>query len=256
MLRYISILSASILLSLNLFGKDSFSYGLGISVLSTPSYIGSSKQNTTVVPFPFIELKSKYINIDRDKIYNEFYKSKNTKIEFSLRGMLPTKSKGTLREGMEDLDALLEIGPKLTYNIFKKENTQVNFEIPIRAAFSIGSSFAYQGLAGSLDLSYKNIIFKNYNLSFSTGLGFSDKKINNYYYEVNSKDVNTTRSEYHSKNGYSGLHNTFSITKRDEHFWYGGFLKHYYLDNAVFEKSPLVETKNSLFYGLAFSYIF
>ncbi len=107
---------------------------------------------------------------------------------------------------------------------------------------------AYQGL----DLSYKNIII----ISFTVGLGFSDKKISNYYYEVNSKDVNATRREYHSKSGYSGLYNTFSITKMDEHFWYGGFSKHYYLDNVVFEKSPLVETKNSLLCRFAFSYIF
>ena len=256
MIKKIFIISVSFLFGINLFSKDSFKYGIGLSIISTPSYIGSNKQNTTVVPFPYIELRSKYINIDRDKIYNEFYNTDKTKIEFSIRGMLPSESEDTLREGMEDLDAIIEIGPKLTYTLFSKNAMKIDLEIPVRAAFSVDSSFDYQGFLGSFDLSYKNIIFNDYNLSFTSGIGYSDKKINNYYYEVSSQYSNSSRSEYHSKSGYSGFHNALALTKTDEHFWYGGFIKHYYLDNAVFENSSLVETKNSLFYGLAFSYIF
>ncbi|MAD41105.1 MAG: hypothetical protein CL623_01765 [Arcobacter sp.] len=256
MLKKIFLFSVSFLFSVNLFSSDSFKYGLGLSIVSTPSYVGSKKQNTTVVPFPYIELRSKYINIDKDKIYNEFYNSHRTKIEFSIRGMLPADSEGTLREGMKDLDAIVEIGPKLTYNLVTKNLMKIDFEVPVRAAFSIGSNIDYQGLLGSLDLSYKNIIFNDYKLRFTTGLGFADKKFNNYYYEVTSSNVNATRSEYHSKSGYSGFHNTMAITKKTEHFWYGGFMKHYYLENTIFEDSPLVETNSALFYGLAFSYIF
>lgn len=32
--------------------KDNLVFGLGMSVLSTPSYIGSEKQNLTILPFP------------------------------------------------------------------------------------------------------------------------------------------------------------------------------------------------------------
>lgn len=256
MLKKIFLISVSFLFSVNLFSSDSFKYGLGLSIISTPSYIGSNKQNNTVVPFPYIELRSKYINIDRDKIYNEFYNSDDFKIEFSIRGMLPSDSEGTLRDGMEDLDAIIEIGPKITYTLVSKNDMKINFEVPIRAAFSLGSDIDYQGFLGSTDLSYKNFIYDDYKISFTTGLGFANKKFNNYYYEVTSNYANTTRSEYHSKSGYTGFHNSIALTKKDEHFWYGGFVKHYYLDNAVFESSSLVETKNSLFYGLAFSYIF
>lgn len=251
----LSILSLFIFVS-TAFSKDNLTYGLGLSILSTPSYIGSKNQELRVVPFPYIEFKSKYINIDRDKIYNEFYNKDRTKIEVSIRGMLPSKSDESARVGMEDLDLIIEVGPKFIYDIFSQNEMKINFELPVRAAFSIGDSFDYQGFLGSFDLKYKNKIFNNYSFSFTSGLGFADKKFNNYYYEVNSQDVTTTRSEYHSKGGYSGWHNAIAITKKDEHMWYGGFIKHYYLDEAIFEDSSLVETKNSLFYGLAFSYLF
>lgn len=237
--------------------KDNLVYGLGLSVLSTPSYIGSEKQNLVVLPFPYIEYTGKYLSIDRDRIYNEFYNTEKVQIELSLRGMLPAKSKDTAREGMPDLDAMLEIGPKLTYNIFSKHDSKINLEIPIRAALSLGDDFLeYQGYFSSLDLMYENYIFDNYKINFVVGVGFSDQRINNYYYEVDSKYVNNNRNEYHSKSGYSDFHNTFSVTKKEKSFWYGAFIKHYYLDSVVYEDSPLVETKSSIFTGLAFSYLF
>lgn len=237
--------------------KDNFVFGLGMSVLSTPAYIGSEKQNLTILPFPYIEYTGEYFSIDRDKIYNEFYNTEKMQLELSLRGMLPSKSEDTARVGMPDLDAMAEIGPKLTYNLFAKHDSKINLEIPIRAAFSVGDNlFEYQGYFSSLDLNYENYIFSNFKINYVTGFGFSDKRINNYYYEVDSKYVNANRSEYHSKSGYSDFHNTFSITKKENSFWYGAFIKHYYLDSAVYEDSPLVETKSSIFSGLAFSYLF
>lgn len=257
MLKKIILGISTFLLITSVNAKDNFVYGLGMSVLSTPSYIGSEKQNLTVLPFPYIEYTGKYLSIDRDKIYNEFYNTEKMKLELSIRGMLPAKSENTARVGMPDLDALIEIGPKLTYNLFTKNNSKINLEIPIRAAFSIGDDFfEYQGYFSSLDLKYENYIFDYFKINFVTGLGFSDRRINNYYYEVDSKYVNTNRNEYHSKSGYSDFHNTFSITRKDASFWYGAFIKHYYLDGAVYEDSPLVETKNSTFTGLAFSYLF
>lgn len=237
--------------------KDNLVFGLGMSVLSTPSYIGSEKQNLTILPFPYIEYSGKYLSIDRDKIYNEFYNTEKIQLELSLRGMLPSKSEDTARVGMPDLDAMVELGPKLTYNIFAKNDSKINLEIPLRAAFSLGDNlFEYQGYFSSLDLNYQNYVFNNFKINFVMGFGFSDQKINNYYYEVNSNYVNTNRNEYHSKSGYSDFHNSFSITKKVDSFWYGVFIKHYYLDGAIYEDSPLVETKNSTFGGLAFSYIF
>lgn len=257
MLRRFKFLFFIFIVSISLKAEDNFVFGLGGSFLSTPAYIGSKKQNYLVLPFPYIEYTGKYFSIDRDKIYNELYNNEKTQIEISLRGMLPVKSENTAREGMPDLDAIVEIGPKITYNLFSKNDMKINLELPLRAAFSLGDNFFdYEGYYSSFDLSYKNIIFDEYNLSFTSGVSYSDKKINNYYYEVSNQYSNNKREEYHSKGGYSGFHNGISLTKKDDEFWYGGFLKHYYIDKAVFENSSLVETKNSIMYGLALSYLF
>ena len=255
MFKIVSVL-ISITLSF-LKAEEKSVYGLGISALSAPSYIGSNKQNLFIVPFPYIEYRGKYFSVDKDKIYNEFYNTEKIKIEISLRGMLPVDSKNTARDGMPDLDAIVEIGPKIIYNLFSKDDMKIDFELPIRANFSLGDNlFDYQGYFSSFDLKYENSIFGNYKINFISGLGYSNKKINNYYYEVESKYINENRTEYEASSGYSDFHNSFSITKKDESFWYGGFIKHYYIDGAVYEDSPLVETHNALFSGVAFSYLF
>lgn len=236
--------------------KDNFVYGIGSTIISIPSYIGSSKQNNFLLPFPYIQYKSKYINIDRDKIYNEFYRKDKIQLQFSLSGMLPVESKDTARDGMKDLDAIIEIGPKFIYNILSKNKMKINLEIPIRAAISFGDSFNYEGYLASMDVKLEKQIFNNYTFKLLSGLGYSDKNLNNYYYEVNSAYVNLNRKEYHSSGGYSGFHNSIAITKKNDKFWYGAFVKHYYLNNTAFQKSPLVEKHNSIFYGLAFSYLF
>lgn len=257
MSRIIALFVFVFLITFSLKAEEKSVYGLGISVLSAPAYIGSNKQNLYVVPFPYIEYRGKYFNIDKDKIYNELYNTEKTKVEISLRGMLPVDSRNTAREGMPDLDAIIEIGPKIIYNLFSKDDMKIDLELPIRANFSIGDSlFDYQGYFSSFDLKYENSIFDNYKISFISGLGYSNKKINNYYYEVESKYVNENRREYHSSSGYSDFHNSLSITKKDKSFWYGGFIKHYYIDGAVYKESPLVETDNALFLGIASSYLF
>lgn len=253
----IRVLFLYLIFFLNLNAKDNLTYGLGLSFLSTPSYIGSSKQNNMILPFPYIEYKGKYFSVDKDKIYNELYDTNNINLEVSIRGMLPVDSENTSRQGMPDLDALLEVGPKITYNILKKKDVNVSMQIPLRLAFSIGEDlFKYQGYYTSLDLNYKNKLFDDFNFSFTTGFSFSDKKLNNYYYGVEDKYITNTREKYEANSGYSSFHNTFSITKKDDNFWYGCFFKHYYLKESTFENSPLVDKKNSVMYGLAFSYLF
>lgn len=240
-----------------LFAKDKKTFGIGLSYISAPVYLSSKKQNSHIYPIPYIEYKSKYFNIDRDRIYKDFLSSDKANMELSIRGMLPSKNEDTLREGMNDLDAILEIGPKFIYNIYSKKNMKINLEVPIRIALSLGKDLLkYKGYYSSLQIKYENSLLKNYKVNFILGASYSDKKLNNYYYEVKKEFINSNRKEYHSNSGFSGLHNSFSITKKDKNFWYGAFVKYYYLKNAVFENSPLYQTDNSLIYGFAFSYLF
>ena len=253
--RFIIIFS---LVYTTLYSKENLELGLGVGFISTPSYIGSKEQKNRILPFPYIDYKGKYFNINREKIYNQFYDKNKLQIEVSIRGMLPAKSDNTIREGMPNLDPMIEFGPMFTYNLSKKENQTFDLLFPIRMAYTVNSDsfLEYQGLISSIDFKYKSKLINKYKFILTSGIGFNEKKYNDYYYEVESKYANSNRKEYSSKGGYSGYHISAALTRKDKNIWYGSFFKYYYLDGAVFEKSPLVETKHSLFYGIGFSYLF
>jgi outer membrane scaffolding protein for murein synthesis (MipA/OmpV family) len=254
MIKYILI---TILFFTSLYSKNNSTYGLGTSFISAPLYIGSKKTNSYILPFPYIEFKSKYFNVDRNKIYNNLYNSEKVKVEISLRGVLPVESKDSAREGMPNLDPILEFGPKYSYSLYKNNDSRVSLELPLRATFTVGDElFEYKGYTSNINIKYKNKVFNNYKISYTFGLSYNSEKINNYYYEVKPQYTNKNRIEYKTSSGYGGFHNSFAFTKKTKSLWYGAFIKHYYLDGVVFEKSPLYEKNNALFYGFAISYLF
>lgn len=231
-------------------------YGVGISFLSSPLYIGSSVQNSYVSPIPYIDYQGEYFKINRDKIYNEFYDTDSFKIELSMRAMLPSidGDKGA-RVDMPDLDFAIDIGPNFIYHIYNYDQTTFSLEVPIRAMFSSDSDLRYQGYLSNINLHYKTF-FSGYKFEYTTGLVWGDKNYHNYYYEIDKQYATTQREEYHANSGYGGWQNSLSFTKTQDNFWYGMFIKHYSLNGVVYEDSPLVEQNNALFYGTAISYIF
>ncbi|NQY25210.1 MAG: MipA/OmpV family protein [Campylobacteraceae bacterium] len=248
-----------LIFAMSLFGKEtsSLTYGLGLGFISVPSYIGSKERKNLFLPFPYIEYRSDKININRDEIYSDYFKTQKSKVQLSLRGMLPVKSKDSKREGMDDLDATLEVGPNFIYHLKQNKMSSLDLEFPVRAVFSVGSSgIRYQGYLANVNLHYKEEFSNNIKLTLKTGLVWGDSDYHNYFYEIKKNDVTSNRSEYHASSGYGGWQNSIGLSKKDDKFWYGMFVKYYNLDKVSYSKSPLVETKSALFYGLAFSYLF
>lgn len=239
-----------------LFSKGEFKYGIGISNISAPVYIGSKKQKSYTIPFPYISFKSKYLNIKRSKIFTNIYNSKKSKLELSMSALPPVKSKDTLRVGMEDLDAILQIGPKYTYSFFEGKNS-LKFEFPVRFAFAIGDElFSYKGYVSDIDFRYSRKLSGNLKLTYITGVSYNSSGINKYYYEVKQNDARVNREAYSLSSGYGGFHNSLALTRKSRHFWIGVFLRHYYLKGVSFEDSPLYEKDEATYTGVAFSYIF
>lgn len=237
--------------------KSTLSYGLGVGFISAPEYIGSSKRKNMTLPFPYIEYKSDKINIDRNKVFNDYFKHDDYKIELSMTGLLPVTSKNSARQDMPDLDATIEFGPNFIYHVFKKDEKFLNLEVPVRTVFSVDSgTFDYQGYVANINLHYQEYLIKNIKLDITTGFVWGDESYHNFYYEVDQKYETVSREEYHSKSGYGGWQNSVGLTKKDDKFWYGAFVKYYNLTHVAYNQSPLVEKNSAFFYGFAVSYLF
>ncbi|MGB5518403.1 MAG: MipA/OmpV family protein, partial [Gammaproteobacteria bacterium] len=87
--------------------------GVGLVGIHLPLYPGSSQDAGYLIPFPYLRLESKYLDIDQG-IESRLFRS--NKVRLSLSGGLgvPVNSAdSTAREGMPDLDLVLQVGPSL-----------------------------------------------------------------------------------------------------------------------------------------------
>ena len=113
--------------------------GIGISAVHVPHYIGSDEANDFYLPFPYIRYRSEKLNIDRNLIQGNLWRSGNWNLEISLGGSVKVESdENQARQGMEDLDFIVEAGPALHY-YFSGERTSDNallLQLPLRIAVS------------------------------------------------------------------------------------------------------------------------
>jgi len=254
---FIMLLTTTLLAQTDAKTKPSFEFGLGIGSLYYPNYIGSKTTQILTLPLPYIRYRGKYIRIDEDGLSGKLFGINGLRLDVSVSGSLPASSdKDGVRSGMPDLELAGEVGPKLVYNIYEKGVSLLEFELDLRATLSTDfNAIHYRGLNSNPQLKY-SLNYSAFEWTFRTGILLSDSVYNDYYYGVASQYVNANRPLYETQNGYSGVRNRVGVTYKKESWWGGAFLSHHDIRGASFEDSPLVETKDSVFFGASIAYIF
>ena len=246
------------LFSLHLYAKDSkLELGAGIALLDYSDYIGSNSTRTTILPFPYLEYTSDYLSIDKEGLKKHLFYLKDMELNLSIAGSLPANSEdNTARVGMPNLDFTFEVGAKLSYLLYSKNEIKLYFDTALRAAFSTDiKTIAYQGLVLTPEFRCK-LEYNKFEITFRSGVIGANEKYHDYFYAVDKKYETPSRTAYNAKGGYSGFRNKAGIIYRDGSMWYGAFLSHYNLAGAVYEDSPLIETSSAIFTTVSVAYIF
>ncbi|NOZ55137.1 MAG: MipA/OmpV family protein [Gammaproteobacteria bacterium] len=237
--------------------------GLGAGVLNAPHYRGSTTVEPLYIPVPYLIYRGEQLRVDRDGIRSKLFDSDRIKLDLSLGGNLPVpKSEKSARVNMPRLDPLGEIGPALSFTLWKNKdrNSTLLFKIPFRAVFSVGEPLiAHQGWVISPYINF-NVKMRKSNALWRYGVSvgpiFADAKYHNYFYQVNSIFKTNIRDEYHADMGYSGSRIIMTAAKNTNTYFFGVFARYDNLSGAAFEDSPLVETNNYWIAGIAFAWIF
>lgn len=229
--------------------------GMGVGTMYYPDYLGSQNTNTLVVPYPYITYTSEELTIDKDGLDKKLFGLGDLHLRLSGSGSLPVTSSGA-REGMDDLDPALELGPALVYDVYKNDGFSVQLDAPIRAVVSTDwKGVDYRGYLYELRAEFEYDV-DDYLFQLHTGGVWADEKYNNYLYGVEVKDVNDDRTYYEAKAGYSGYKTSFGVSKHFKKVWLGAFVRHYDLTNVAFEKSPLKEKNSAIYGGVFVAYLF
>jgi outer membrane scaffolding protein for murein synthesis (MipA/OmpV family) len=85
---------------------------------------------------------------------------------------------------------------------------------------------------------------------------FTDRRYNQYYYQVDPQFATATRPAYAASGGYGGTQFTLTTNRRFGPVWFGAFVRAYGLQGAAFDDSPLVKQRSALYAGIGLAYIF
>jgi len=238
--------------------KPKWELGVGIGVLTLPHYRGSDQRSEYVAPIPYVRYNGKHLKVDKEGGRFYFYNGDDIKVDISTAFALPVDSDdNTARQGMPDLDPILEIGPRVQFNLYESDdkNLRFRFALPLRTA--IASDLSHTQNIGWVFAPYLQLrYYSGWESAISIGPIWASEEYHDYFYEVASEYATASRPAYDAKAGYSGSRITFTISRRFDRIWFGLFAKYDDLNNAVFIDSPLVKQKDSWMAGFALSWVF
>lgn len=237
-------------------GKPVWEAGVGLAALYYPHYLGADQEKFYLLPLPYFIYRGEYISADRGGLRGEIYDSEKLDLRISLRGSLPVNSDDSdAREGMDDLDLLLEAGPNLQYHFYETPTQMLRFDFPVRAAFSVGSSpFNHEGWTTTPGFHHE-YYYGDWIMTTRLMAVYSDRRYHGYIYDVNGDEVRADRPYYQSKSGYTATRFSFGVRRRFEDLFVGLSLSYYDLSGARNDDSPLLKQDEYLAVSLAVAWV-
>lgn len=242
-------------------GDAEWELGVGVTALDIPFYPGSSQSKTYVVPIPHLLFRSEKLEIDNG-LEATFFRTPRTRFNLSADFAVPVNSRDSdAREGMPDLDLVIQIGPSLEITLAgdRFKPSHLRFELPVRAA--IATDFGSAEVVGwtfEPRLTYETR--RPYKTGFayliSGGLRFSTAELHQYYYNVDPEFVTPTRQQFDADGGYGGLFVDYIANWRTEDLIFFALLRYQNIGQSAFEDSPLVEQKDYLMFGVGITWVF
>jgi outer membrane protein len=259
--RYLFVVCWGLLLS-NIVRAE-LEAGFGMSIVSVPHYVGSDEAEQFYLPFPYLRYRSEKLTIDRNLIQGNIWQSGHWSLEISLGGAVKVDSdKSRSRQGMDDLDFIIEAGPALHYYFLgsRSQGNAMFLALPVRVANSTDFTQAgYRGVTFNPRLVWR----REYRLNgyevrpqISVGLRSASSHYHNYIYGVRNEFVTNDRSVYRAEQGYGGWQIGYSTAVLWSSWMTAGFMRYVNISEAVFEQSPLVKTRSSFIAGVALAYLF
>lgn len=241
--------------------KPLWEIGLGVSALSFSDYIGSDERSNWLIPVPYVIYRGDFLQVDREAVTGKLFKSDRLQLNVSLSGSLPVDSDdNALREGMNDLDPILEFGPTLEIEVYQDRRQRFYVDLPVRAA--IASDFEdirHVGWLSDPSINYeRSFAVADGSLSIDATFGpvFGDRRYHDYFYSVDGEFATPARPAYDADAGYGGVRFALGVSRSHGRWWYGAFLRYINISGAAFEDSPLVERDDSLIGGVAMAWTF
>ena len=184
-------------------------------------------------------------------------------MEISLGGAVKVDSdKNEARQGMSDLDFIIEAGPAVHYYFQgnRKQENALYFELPLRGAISTDfTAGEYRGYTFNPRVVWR----RGYQMGpyevrpqLTVGIRTASSHYHDYTYGVKGQDVTEQRQQYKAQSGYGGFQLGYSTAVLWSDWLVAGFMRYVNISGAAYDDSPLVKKENSVLLGVASAYLF
>jgi MipA family protein len=235
--------------------------GFGIGGVAFNDYRGASTMHAYPVPLPYFIYRGDFLRADRDGVHGRFLDWKYLEIDLSLNATAPVFSHNSEpRAGMPDLRSTVEFGPSLKWHLWRSSDQRLRLDLrtPVRDAFTISSPPETIGwvFAPNFAVDYLGTgHVAGWNFGLLSGPLYAQRRYHQYFYGVAPQFATATRPAYDAPGGYAGAQLLVSASKRFGDYWFGAYLRHDWLQGAVFEASPLVQQRSYWSGGLGFVWL-
>ncbi len=221
-------------------------------------YPAADQGRTRAIAFPSFKYRGKLFRSDKKGTRARFFKNETIDVDLSFGASFPANSEDNkAREGMEDLDWLGEIGPRINATLLETKKHSIELEIPFRYVFSTDFDFTkHRGYRFVPQIDYKYRFLEKYTLNLSFKYGYANEKLNDYFYEVDGRDITTERPRYNAKEGHISLDQSAFLIYESEKIFYLFGLRFSNYANSNNTNSPLHRVNQDTAIFFAFNYFF
>ncbi len=238
--------------------KPLYEVGVASGVAFVPDYPAAEEGNIRSLTVPSFVYRGFIFRRDRRGTRARLFKSQYSDIDISIGGAFNANSSDNkARKGMDDLDWLYEIGPRLNYDIVQHKLISVELEFPLRLVSSTDGQFTRErGFRFSPRLDLTHRVHREHFIGVGLRVNYATETLNDYFYEVQEKDVTDTREEFDAKAGYIGSDLSLNYIYRKKHLLFITGIRHSRFDGSTNENSPLFRSKETTSLFMAFNYFF
>jgi len=214
--------------SIGLQGRPKWEFGVGGGFFEGFDYPGSIDSNRRQFALPFFIYRSKRFRFGGGGVSAVSIEEPRWKLDWSVAASLNSSNQeNSVREGMEDLDFLLELGPQIIWRAIDRvgaggEEYRVDWSTKFRGVVSTdfgsvqGRGFVFEtSVAGRI----RNIAgFERVALLGGVSARLGSEGLNDYFYEVPDEFVTPNRPAFDARAGLIDIRTTiglaFNLPKR------------------------------------------
>jgi outer membrane scaffolding protein for murein synthesis (MipA/OmpV family) len=230
--------------------------GVGAAAMRLPDHVGSDVSHGYLLPVPFVVYRGRWLRADREGARAVLIDTPTWGLNLSAHASAPVRSHDNpARLGMANLPATVELGPKLTAQLWKAADGSVELQanLPLRAVIGLSRGVPMLGavLTPTLNLDLPRLGGSGWSLGLQAGPKWGSQRLHAHYYGVSAADASASRPAYTARGGLAGWQALAAVSQRFDRTWVGAFVRYERLDGAVFADSPLVRQRQAVSAGVA-----